>query len=118
MTRTPSPSSGSLGFDQVDILAFSLGSFIAQEIAQAEPQPVRKPILADTGPAGGRGIDRVPATWGGSGEGPDLSKATTLTAPQLWSAKARSAEARLPADSQDRTASRAAMPIPGDRGRP
>jgi pimeloyl-ACP methyl ester carboxylesterase len=51
-----------LGFDQVDLLAFSLGGFIAQEIAQAEPQLVRKLILAGTGPAGGQGIDKVTAT--------------------------------------------------------
>jgi pimeloyl-ACP methyl ester carboxylesterase len=48
-----------LGFDQVDLLGFSLGGFIAQVIAQQEPQLVRKIILAGTGPAGGEGIDNV-----------------------------------------------------------
>jgi pimeloyl-ACP methyl ester carboxylesterase len=48
-----------LGFDQVDLLGFSLGGFIAQVIAQEEPQLVRKIILAGTGPAGGVGIDKV-----------------------------------------------------------
>lgn len=48
-----------LGFDQVDLLALSMGGFIAQVIAQEEPQLVRKIILAGTGPAGGEGIDRV-----------------------------------------------------------
>lgn len=48
-----------LGFDQVDLLGFSLGGFIAQVIAQKEPQLVRKIILAGTGPAGGEGIDNV-----------------------------------------------------------
>lgn len=48
-----------LGFDQVDLLGFSLGGFVAQVIAQAEPQLVRKMILAGTGPAGGEGIDKV-----------------------------------------------------------
>ncbi|HUR74266.1 MAG TPA: alpha/beta hydrolase [Sporichthya sp.] len=48
-----------LGFDQVDLLGFSLGGFLAQVIAQAEPELVRKVVLAGTGPAGGEGIDKV-----------------------------------------------------------
>ena len=48
-----------LGFDQVDLLGFSLGGFVAQVIAQEEPQLVRKLVLAGTGPAGGEGIDKV-----------------------------------------------------------
>jgi pimeloyl-ACP methyl ester carboxylesterase len=50
-----------LGFDQVDLLGFSMGGFIAQVIAQEEPQLVRKIVLAGTGPAGGEGIDKVTA---------------------------------------------------------
>jgi pimeloyl-ACP methyl ester carboxylesterase len=48
-----------LGFDQVDLLGFSLGGMIAQVIAQQEPQLVRKMILAGTGRAGGEGIENV-----------------------------------------------------------
>jgi pimeloyl-ACP methyl ester carboxylesterase len=48
-----------LGFDQVDLLGFSLGGMIAQVIAQQEPGLVRKMIIAGTGPAGGEGIDKV-----------------------------------------------------------
>jgi pimeloyl-ACP methyl ester carboxylesterase len=48
-----------LGFDQVDLLGFSMGGMIAQVIAQQEPRLVRKMILAGTGPAGGEGIDKV-----------------------------------------------------------
>src|SRR6266536_862930 len=48
-----------LGFEQVDLLGFSLGGFITQVIAQQEPQLVRKVVLAGTGPAGGDGIDKV-----------------------------------------------------------
>jgi pimeloyl-ACP methyl ester carboxylesterase len=48
-----------LGHDQVDVLGFSLGGFVAQVIAEEEPQLVRKLILAGTGPAGGQGIDKV-----------------------------------------------------------
>jgi len=48
-----------LGLEQVDILSFSMGAMIAQVIAQAEPQLVRRLILAGTGPAGGEGIKNV-----------------------------------------------------------
>lgn len=48
-----------LGHDQVDLLGFSLGGFIAQVIAAEQPRLVRKLILAGTGPAGGEGIDKV-----------------------------------------------------------
>jgi pimeloyl-ACP methyl ester carboxylesterase len=48
-----------LGYDQVDLLGFSLGGFIAQAVVEQEPHLVRKLILAGTGPAGGAGIDKV-----------------------------------------------------------
>ncbi|MGH3561374.1 MAG: alpha/beta fold hydrolase, partial [Mycobacterium sp.] len=48
-----------LGFDQVDLLGFSLGGGVAQVIALEEPALVRRIILAGTGPAGGGGINEV-----------------------------------------------------------
>jgi pimeloyl-ACP methyl ester carboxylesterase len=48
-----------LGHDQVDLLGFSLGGFVAQVIAEEQPRLVRRMILAGTGPAGGEGIDKV-----------------------------------------------------------
>jgi len=48
-----------LGFEQVDVLSFSMGAMIAQVIAQTEPQLIRRLILAGTGPAGGEGIKNV-----------------------------------------------------------
>ncbi len=48
-----------MGFKQVDLLGFSMGGMIAQEIVLKEPQLVRKMILAGTGPAGGEGISSV-----------------------------------------------------------
>ena len=48
-----------LGFNQVDLLGFSLGGMVSQVIAQEEPALVRKIILAGTGPAGGEGIVNV-----------------------------------------------------------
>ena len=53
-----------LGFEQVDLLGFSLGGFVAQEIVLKEPGLVRKIILTGTGPAGGEGIAKVGAvSW-------------------------------------------------------
>lgn len=48
-----------LGYTQVDVVAFSMGGFITQEILLAEPQLVRKAILAGTGPRGSHGISDV-----------------------------------------------------------
>jgi pimeloyl-ACP methyl ester carboxylesterase len=54
-----------LGFEQVDLLGFSLGGMVAQEIVTQQPRLVRKLVLAGTGPAGGVGIDKVtPVTLG------------------------------------------------------
>ena len=47
------------GFKQVDLLGFSMGGMVAQEIVLKEPQLVRKLVLAGTGPAGGEGISTV-----------------------------------------------------------
>jgi pimeloyl-ACP methyl ester carboxylesterase len=48
-----------LGYYKVDILAFSMGGFISQELMEMEPTLVRKIILAGTGPRGGKGISDV-----------------------------------------------------------
>jgi pimeloyl-ACP methyl ester carboxylesterase len=48
-----------LGFEQIDILALSMGGMIAQELLSIEPKLVRKLILTGTGPRGGEGIKNV-----------------------------------------------------------
>ena len=48
-----------MGFEQVDLLGFSMGGMVAQEVVLKEPQLVRKMVLAGTGPAGGEGISSV-----------------------------------------------------------
>ncbi|MES2140184.1 MAG: alpha/beta hydrolase [Bacteroidota bacterium] len=48
-----------LGYEKVDIMAFSMGGFISQELMEMEPTLVRKIILAGTGPRGGKGISDV-----------------------------------------------------------
>ena len=53
-----------LGFEEVDLIGFSLGGFVAQDIVRKEPDLIRKLILAGTGPAGGDGIEQVgPVSW-------------------------------------------------------
>ena len=53
-----------LGFEKIDLLAFSLGGFVAQDIVLKAPGLVRRLILTGTGPAGGKGIDQVGAvSW-------------------------------------------------------
>jgi pimeloyl-ACP methyl ester carboxylesterase len=45
-----------LGFDRIDLLGFSIGGFVAQEIALVRPTLVRRLVLAATGPKGAAGM--------------------------------------------------------------
>lgn len=45
-----------LGLKKFDLLGFSLGGFIAQEVVLLRPHQVRRLILAGTGPQGGRNM--------------------------------------------------------------
>jgi len=45
-----------LGLDQVDLLGFSIGSFVAQEIALIRPAIVRRLVLASSAPQGAAGM--------------------------------------------------------------
>jgi pimeloyl-ACP methyl ester carboxylesterase len=47
-----------LGLTQVDILGFSVGGFVAQELALRYPGDIRKLILVGTGPRGGEGMQQ------------------------------------------------------------
>jgi pimeloyl-ACP methyl ester carboxylesterase len=59
MARDAIEMIGKLGFGTVDLMGFSLGGFVAQDVALKAPGLVRKLILTGTGPAGGAGIARV-----------------------------------------------------------
>ena len=59
MAKDASAFIHALGFEKVDLVGFSLGGFISQEILLHEPQLVRKAIITGTGPAGGVGINKV-----------------------------------------------------------
>lgn len=56
MARGATDFINAMGFEKVDILGFSIGSFVAQEIALARPDLVRKVILASGAPRGAAGM--------------------------------------------------------------
>ena len=45
-----------MGFDQVDLLGFSIGSFVAQEVVLTRPSLVRRLVLASSAPKGAAGM--------------------------------------------------------------
>ena len=48
-----------LGLKRVDVLGFSIGGMVAQEITLQAPDLVRKLILVGTGPRGGQGMESL-----------------------------------------------------------
>ena len=50
---------GALGLERIDLLGFSIGGFVAQEIALVRPTLVRRLVLAATGPKGAPGHARL-----------------------------------------------------------
>ncbi len=61
MARDAASVIQALGLRQIDLLGFSLGGFVAQDLVLHEPDLVCRLILTGTGPAGGVGINRVGA---------------------------------------------------------
>src|SRR3979409_991299 len=51
--------SRAVGLDKADVLGFSIGGMVAQEIALQAPDLVRKLILVGTGPRGGQGMESM-----------------------------------------------------------
>src|SRR3954466_13297269 len=47
-----------LGFERIDLLGFSLGGHVAQELVLLRPRRVRRLVLAGTAPQGGPGLHR------------------------------------------------------------
>ena len=48
-----------LGFDTIDVIAFSMGGMIAQDLVLEHPNLIRKLVLTGTGPRCGKDIDKV-----------------------------------------------------------
>jgi pimeloyl-ACP methyl ester carboxylesterase len=56
MARGATAFVSAMGYDRVDVLGFSIGSFVAQAIALARPEIVRKLVLASAAPRGAAGM--------------------------------------------------------------
>jgi pimeloyl-ACP methyl ester carboxylesterase len=50
-----------LGLTTIDLVGHSMGGFVAQEVALARPDLVRRLILVGTGPRGGEGVGALPS---------------------------------------------------------
>jgi pimeloyl-ACP methyl ester carboxylesterase len=95
-----------LGFARVDLLGFSIGSFVAQEITLIRPDLVRRLVLASTAPKGADGIHGwAPEVIGAVGT-PDTSPEEYLSVFFTSSAASRKAGqdalARMYSRTQDR----------------
>jgi pimeloyl-ACP methyl ester carboxylesterase len=59
MARDAASLIDALGLEQVDLFGFSMGGYVAQQIAVDRPELVRRLILVGTGPRGGDGMGRL-----------------------------------------------------------
>lgn len=53
-----------LGYEQIDLIGFSIGGGVAQEVALNDPELVRRLILTGTGHRGGGGLTKMPLIVG------------------------------------------------------
>ena len=61
MARDAITFTGALGLNTIDLVGHSMGGLVAQEVALARPDLVRRLVLVGTGPRGGEGIGALPA---------------------------------------------------------
>jgi pimeloyl-ACP methyl ester carboxylesterase len=98
-----------LELSQVDLLGFSIGSFVAQEIALARPAIVRRLVLASSAPQGAAGMHGWAPTVIGAIGSPDTSPEAYLDVFFTQSADSRQAGQgalkRMYARTQDRDGS-------------
>jgi pimeloyl-ACP methyl ester carboxylesterase len=67
-----------LGLNKADVLGFSIGGFVAQEITLQAPELVRRLVLVGTGPRGGESMEK------GTPEGAKIFGATYAGPDDLW----------------------------------
>jgi pimeloyl-ACP methyl ester carboxylesterase len=61
MARDAITFTDALGLTTIDLVGHSMGGLVAQEVALARPDLVRRVVLVGTGPRGGQGIGASPA---------------------------------------------------------
>ena len=59
MARDAASLIDALGLEHVDLFGFSMGGFVAQQIAVDRPELVRRLVLVGTGPRGGEGMGQL-----------------------------------------------------------
>jgi pimeloyl-ACP methyl ester carboxylesterase len=59
MARDAASLIDALGLEHVDLFGFSMGGFVAQQIAVDRPELVRRIVLVGTGPRGGEGMGQL-----------------------------------------------------------
>jgi pimeloyl-ACP methyl ester carboxylesterase len=96
------------GIDEVDLLGFSIGSFVAQEIALVRPDIVRKLVLAASAPQGADGMHgwapHVITAVGARTPNPEGYLSVFFTASDLSRKAGREAWLRMQARTEDRDA--------------
>jgi pimeloyl-ACP methyl ester carboxylesterase len=61
MARDAITFTGALALNTVDLAGHSMGGLVAQEVALARPDLVRRLVLVGAGPRGGQGVGTLPA---------------------------------------------------------
>ena len=93
-------------FERVDLLGFSIGSFVAQDIALIRPDAVRRLVLASAAPRGAEGMHGwaadVIAAVGGRTPNPDGYLGVFFTSSEASRAAGKSALGRMFARTTDR----------------
>jgi pimeloyl-ACP methyl ester carboxylesterase len=80
-----------LDLDEVDVLGFSLGSLVAQEVALSCPSTVRRLILASSAPQGAAGMHGWDAAVIAAAGGREPNPSGYLEIFYTWSAESRAA---------------------------
>src|SRR3984957_15325770 len=61
MARDAASLIDALGLEHIDLFGFSMGGFVAQQVASDRPELIRRLVLVGTGPRGGEGMGQLNA---------------------------------------------------------